>query len=137
MKVKLTTNCSKMKLADIRNFVAEQIKHLPLTQSETNQIILAVDEACANAIIHGHNCDAAQEILIEVETDQEHIKVDISDVGTSDIVADAITEDDIRVLIREQKKGGLGLKLIHSIMDEVTFAQQGDRHVCSLTKYLS
>lgn len=134
MKVNYKSSCSKGNLVGIRNFISEQISLLPLSIREKHQVILAIDEACSNAIIHGNNCDESKEILIEFESNENHLKVDISDIGTTQIPMAIYRRAKVKELVRKQRKGGLGLKLMLNIMDEVTFNERGGRYFCTLVK---
>ena len=43
-------------------------------------------------------------------------------------------EPDIDNLVHEKRKGGLGIRLVKSIMDEVIYTTLNGRNVCRLTK---
>ena len=49
---------------------------------------------------------------------------------------DNYTEPVLRDLIKEKKKGSLGLVLVQRVMDEVTFRQEKSRNVCRMVKFL-
>ncbi len=134
MKVKYTSICSKVNLRSIRSFITEQLEDVKLTRREKSQIVLAVDEACANAIIHGNKCDETKEIQISVETDSDKIVIEIIDEGINEVPFGFVPEKDIKNLIKEKRKGGIGLKLINEIMDEIHFYKKNNRNVCILIK---
>lgn len=136
MKTKYTTICSREKLADIRKFLSSVLIDLRIADPVKNEIILAVDEACANAMIHGNQCDENKTLQLEIELDENRLVVEISDVGDTSFTDIHHEEKTIENLIQQRKKGGLGLKLIYSIMDEVTYYSSGTRNICSLTKRL-
>ena len=137
MKVKYKSTCSRINLVEIRNFISAQVSMMPLSVREKHQVVLAIDEACSNAIIHGNNCDESKEILIELESNEKLLKVDISDIGTAQIPLAFYRRSDVAELIRKRRKGGLGLKLMNNIMDEVTFNERGGRYFCTLIKHFS
>lgn len=134
MKSEYKCTCSRENLENIRQFVVKQLDPVSISQSRKDQIVLAIDEACANAIIHGNKADESKEILIVISINDNLLEVEISDIGPNEIsyVEGAGTE--IKQLIKERKKGGLGLKLMHSIMDEVIFTKVDGRNVCKLQK---
>jgi serine/threonine-protein kinase RsbW len=97
---------------------------------------LAVDEASANAIIHGNNCNEELSIVVELYFQDAKLTVRIFDIG--DFAFDEkLMDRNIETLLRERAKGGLGLRLIHALMDDVRFFHEGDTHVCTLTKYVA
>lgn len=137
MKAKFTTVCSKTRLKDIRIFVGEQIEKISLNEKLKRQIILAVDEAAANAIIHGNNCDEKKSISIEIQVNDKKLSVAISDIGKLNLPIIEHTGKGVHDLVKEKKKGGMGLKLMHSIMDKVQYFHRGKGNVCLMTKILS
>lgn len=135
MKVNLTTICSPNVQEEIRAFLSKYFKDTALTDSEKNQLILAIDEAIANAIIHGNNSDASKTISIDIDFSQKRIVVEISDIGLFDeTIKNEKIKKDIKDVIKEKQKGGLGLKLIYSIMDIVCFYTKDNRSYCLLVK---
>ena len=136
MRTKFTTICSREKLSEIRSFLANVLSDLNIAPSVKNEIILAVDEACANAIIHGNNCDGNKPLQLDVELEGDKLTVEISDIGDTDIDTETYKDKTINDLIKERRKGGLGLKLIYSIMDEVNYFSRDSRNICALVKNL-
>ncbi|MCZ6899981.1 MAG: ATP-binding protein, partial [Bacteroidetes bacterium] len=57
MDYRYNCQCSKEKLKKIREFVSEVLHKYNLTEVKINELVLAVDEVCANLIIHSHNCN--------------------------------------------------------------------------------
>ena len=135
MKSKFTTTCARANLSEIRRFLHKTLATLDVAESVKQEIILAVDEACANAIIHGNQCDIQKPLLIEVETDENNLIVEISDVGNvTEAELHEHKEKSLEDLVEERSNGGLGLKLIYSLMDEVSYFSRDDKHICSLRK---
>lgn len=137
MKVKFVTNCSTNNLKDIRLFVAKQIDGLNLDDKSKHQIVLAVDEAAANAIIHGNHCNEKKKINIELAANSKKLTIQISDIGQHPLLVSEHTNKNIHEIVKEKKKGGMGLKLMHTMMDEVKYFSKGKKNVCSLVKKLN
>ncbi len=141
MKYSFKTACTKQHLYKIRKFVAVHLEKTNLISKEKYQIILAIDEACANAIIHGNNCDQSRELQVELILTSDKLDIEIYDVGNylpKEKDAHWETEDIIKDSIQNKKKGGLGLKLMYHIMDKVNYyRREVDKvNVCSLSKNL-
>jgi serine/threonine-protein kinase RsbW len=136
MTIAYTTTCSTEKLSDIRSFVQEQLQQVPLSDLEKKQVVLAVDEACANAIIHGNRCDASRSLHLALDIEPQQINIEISDIGSFRPNETNWRSRSINDQIRQRSKGGLGLRLMHSIMDKVSYYNRGQVNVCSLSKQL-
>lgn len=137
MKVNLTTVCSTRAQEEIRAFLNRYFDNTGLTESEVNQLILAIDESIANAIIHGNNSDESKTISMDIDFSEKRIVIEIGDIGLfNNTLIKTKVEKDIKDVIREKQKGGLGLKLVYSIMDIVTFYTKDNKSYCSMVKLL-
>ncbi|MDX2003489.1 MAG: ATP-binding protein [Chitinophagales bacterium] len=137
MKANLTTICSTETQEEIRIFLGSFLAPISITDSEKNQIILAVDEAVANAIIHGNEQDNSRSIQIDISISKKSFTVEISDIGLFDEITKQDKKDkELKAIIKEKQKGGLGLKLIYSIMDVVVFYTKDGKSYCRLVKML-
>ncbi len=135
---KLTVNCDLKNLGVIREFVQEHLNDIPLTCDITsNQIVLAVDEACANSIIHGNHCDKRKELSIEIyHDDYNDLHINLYDSSPPfDIFSYQMK--DIKEKVKNAEKGGMGICLIQRIMDEITIEKFPDFCVYKFVKHLS
>ncbi len=97
-----------------------------------------MDEAVANAIIHGNKSDETKILEIDIHITDKKIKIVMSDIGYLDLSKrDEKVEKDLATIIKEKQKGGLGLTLIHTIMDIVTFYTKENKSYLMMLKYLS
>jgi len=107
-------------LSSIRDFIRRRIANTGFTDFEENNIVLAVDEACANLIQHAYKNDASKQIDVRVELDASSIQVFISD--TSDPFDPGKAElPDMRRYFAEHRHHGLGILLMTRVMDEVEY----------------
>ena len=125
MKKRFRIGCSKDNLALIREFVKNQLQLLKVQGPESEQFVLAVDEACANCMIHQHQCDGSSTIEVAVFLKRGTLYAEISDSGKA-FPIDRYSPQRIDEIIRNRGKGGLGLKIIQTIMDEVRVEQRAD-----------
>ncbi len=122
MKANLTTVCSVEAQEEIRAFLGDYFEDLTISSSEKNQLILAVDEAVANAIIHGNEGEEENTITLDIDVTKKRISIEIHNIGLFDTdVLEKKKGKDLKSIIKDKQKGGLGLKLIYSIMDIVAF----------------
>lgn len=136
MKANLTTVCTNRAQEEIRNFIAVFLQGVEIADTEKNQIVLAIDEAVANAIIHGNEADESKSIQIDLDLNQKRLTIDIHDIGLFDVKQEDKVDKEIAEVIKEKQKGGLGLKLIYSIMDIVCFYTKDRKSYCRLVKLM-
>ncbi len=132
----LKVNCNKKNLKSIRNFVESKLStHLPITDTQINMIVLAVDEICTNLIVHSNQCDEKKEIRLTMNLKKSlgEVLFEIYDNGDSFDYSE-YREPDISQLIKERSKGSLGLMLVRRIMDKIEFKQEHSYNVCRLYK---
>ncbi len=125
--------CRREELKSIRDRFGGELAANGITGLLRDQIVLAVDEACANAIIHGNDCDENRMIRLEADLREGVLSVRIFDVGKFEFDP-KLLDRDIDYFIRHKMKGGLGLRLIHAIMDEVRFDVVDGVCVCTMNK---
>ena len=136
MNNQLKVPCSKEKLRDVRVFVEEHLKKLGVPEVEAGKMVLAVDEVCANLMIHSHNCDPTKSIGIQIKSKKgKEIVFDISDYGVGFNFCH-YKEPSLEEIIKQKKKGGVGLILVKRIMDHMEFIRKHNRNVYRLVKRL-
>jgi len=133
MKFNLKVYCEKTRLKEIRSFVEEKLQSYTTDEVEINQLILAVDEVCANLIIHSNSCNANEAINLEVEVNKEGVTFEISDNGV-EFDFSQYKEPSLEQVIKEKRKGGIGLMLVNRIMDKVEFMSKEKNNKCILHK---
>ena len=125
---------SEEKLRDIRSFVKEVLDKHGISEVDVSTLVLAIDEVCANVIIHGHSCNPKDSIELEIKIDKsQNLEFDIIDtVDLFDIAT--YQEPKIEDVIKQQKKGGIGLILVKRIMDDIEIIRLPKKNICRLTK---
>jgi anti-sigma regulatory factor (Ser/Thr protein kinase) len=92
-----------------------------LVEGRRHEVMLAVDEACSNAIRHAYEgrTDGAVELVLSASEDW--IEITVSDQGVP-CPAECIARLPLEAPEPDEvKPGGLGVKLIHEVFDEVLF----------------
>lgn len=107
-------------LAMIRDFVSKIGERAGMSPAELVKLELAVDEACANVIEHAYGSDETREVTVKVKLDSEEIQIEIVDTGKGFDPA-SIEQVNLDQLVINRKSGGLGMRLIRSVMDEVQY----------------
>ncbi len=133
MIYRFKTRCAKDNLKNIRDFVDETLQQHGLSELDISTIVLAVDEVCANLIIHTHGCDDTHELRLAINVKDDRIEFDIID--NSEIFnINTYKAPDLDEIIRSGRKGGVGLILVKRIMDKIEFLTGDKRYICRLTK---
>ena len=128
--------CSTENLKEVRKFVNSALSKLSVSENEINMIILAVDEICANRIIHSNKSDKKNCLEIEIAYQSEGVQFNIKDKG--DFYDNTKQEDpNINDLIKEKRKGGIGLMLVRKIMDSIEVKKEDPYTTYTLFKKLN
>ena len=129
----IKVNCSTKNLKEIRTFVEASLKELSVPANEIGMIVLAIDEICANFIIHSNQCNEEQEIEILIKNENQGVSIEILDEGEYFDLS-SYKEPDIQEIVKEKRKGGMGLILVKRIMDSIEFKKVNNHNVCRLFK---
>ena len=126
--------CSIENLKGVRDFIRISLRNHDVTDLEVSEIVLALDEMCSNLMIHAHNCnpDEIFELHILIEKNNPVVFEIIDDGSVFDI--NQFSEPALNNIVHEKRKGGLGIRLVKSIMDKIEYQKRGDKNVCRLTK---
>ncbi len=119
-KFTLHVPSSTENLALIREFVSSIGSQSGLDSAEVAQLELAVDEACANVIEHAYGHDTTKEVIVRATFDDETLRIDVEDTGRG-FDPSSVQPEELERLIHERKTGGLGMRLMKTIMDEVHY----------------
>ena len=133
MKHQLKISCQTTALAELRVFLKKTLEELHLSDIDQLQITLAVEEVCANLIIHSHQCNALDYIKLKVKKHPGKLIFEISDEGKAFNMLDYEVPDLDKVK-GEKRKGGLGIILVKKIMDEIEFESNDGTNTCRLIK---
>lgn len=120
-------------LDEVRSRVAEEARSAGFGDKAIYAIQLAADEAASNIIEHAYvgrtdasfemSCEFVKDRLVVTFYDQGK-SFDISKVGKPDVKAD----------LSERKIGGLGIYLMHKLMDEVHYRSTSTENILVLAK---
>ena len=101
-------------LHEVRKFAREQAENAGLSSATVNDVVLAVSEACANAVLHSGSID----MDVEWRRSNECVEITIRDRGRF-IRRVPIPEFD--------RTSGHGIPLMMALMDEVGVQEGTDR----------
>jgi len=134
MNYKQKVGCNIENLKGVRDFIRAALKKHGVPDLQISELVLALDEMCSNLMIHSHRCNAEElfEISIILKKGNPIVFEIIDDGSTFDI--NQFSEPDLGNLVHEKRKGGLGIRLVKSIMDKIEYQNRDGKNVCRLTK---
>lgn len=120
-------------LDEIRRRVAETARSAGFSDKAVYAIQLAADEAASNIIEHAYagRTDGSFEMTCEVQNDT--LVVTFYDQGVSFDIS-KVVKPDVKADLSERKIGGLGIYLMHKLMDKVHYKSTASENVLTLTK---
>lgn len=104
------------RLAPVRNFVRELAKQQGCCEENLDHMVMAINEACMNVIQHAYHGRDDGEIVIEFWKQDDELLIRIQDFAES-VDLDSIQSRDLD----DVRPGGLGVHLIHNVMDSVEY----------------
>lgn len=129
-------------LQDIREFVYHKLIDVELNDVEKQKIVLAIDEICTNLIKHAlglksnRDTNKSQNIGVLSETSlielsviivNNNIKIEITDKTSPFNLLD-LPDTNMNNYFKLFKSGGLGVKLVKLIMDDIQYIPTNNEH---------
>jgi len=129
----ITVEASTRNLAKVRDFVSNHAQAEGFSPASVADLCLAVDEAYTNIIKHAYKYDATQLVKINLEFNNNEICVALTDSGDS-FDKSTYVEPDIERQIKDKRRGGMGVYLIHKLMDKVDYNTSTDENEIRMYK---
>lgn len=126
--------CTIEEIPRLREFIKQSL--FGLDEIVLNQIVLAADEVCTNAIQHGCSRSESGDFSVSVALLPGRISIEIQDSSRPFPIGDQVNVD-CAAKIKNREKGGLGLFLVQKIMDEIAIEELGKHHIIRMSKYIA
>jgi serine/threonine-protein kinase RsbW len=134
MNYQYNTGCSLANLKGMRDFVRHALEQHHVPAMQLSALVLALDEMCSNLMIHAHHCNPNHTITLKIyTTDPRTFVFEIMDDGELFDI-NLFHSPELDNIVHEKRKGGLGIRLVKSIMDTIDYTYEGGRNICRLTK---
>ncbi len=101
---------------------------------DADDIRLAAVEAANNVVIHSYGNRPGSKIEIVLAIGEREISIAVSDKGRPTPTITAISSKVDISDIESLPEGGMGLKIIHSIMDQVFFQKEEGKNTLTMMK---
>ncbi len=131
----MTIPSSTEHLGRVRDAVRDSISQPHIPQGFASQLILAVDEALANVILHSCGNRSGVTIDVSIATDDEKVQVTVRNKGP---YFDPATFPglDIEAHLRDGTRPSLGIYLMRKILDDIQYSHNDGLNELVLTKYV-
>lgn len=134
MKYNLSIKTEKQNLQKVRVFLEKIFKDLQVSDIEANQLILVVDEILANLMIHSAKNNDKKDIDLTLTEESGEITFEIYDYNSPYFDLTQHEDANLQDLVRQKRKGGMGLTLVKNIMDEVEVYYEDNTNIWRLQK---
>ena len=111
-------------LAEVRSFVEEAATAVGGEQGTVSDLVLAVNEAVCNIITHGYGKRPGS-VQIDVIQNEDDLEIRLRDQAPS-FDPTSVSTPDITVPLNERKYGGMGVHMMRSLTDEMTYRVTAD-----------
>ena len=121
----------------VRELLRVYLSEQGLEEDRICSIVLAVDEACSNAIKHSYGGACERPLEISMHFGIEGLEVVIRDCGKPVTPEHTRPPKEQQVDIQSLRPGGLGLKVLYQVFDEVRYernSEGGNRVVLRLRR---
>jgi len=117
-------------LRSVRSLVRSYLEDLKLSGDRCDEVVLAVDEACANSMRHSYGGRDDGTLRLTLGQQDDHVVIVLSDQGEP-IPAACLARKELAAPDPDTvAPGGLGVLLIYRVFDEVDYVPgdaQGNR----------
>ncbi len=118
--------------AEVDRRIDDLTARIGFDQGSRGDIMIAVNEAVKNAILHGNKCDESKQVIITCSCSASEFRIHICDCGRG---FDPESLPDPRNPDNLLKENGRGILMIKALMDEVEFEVTENGTSVTLIKY--
>ena len=135
-KYQITLAAEFASLSQFRALIKEAAQDHPQVDGQVSyDLQLAIDEACTNIITHGYKDMDPGSIILELEVEEDAVRMVLTDFGHQFEPA-SIPQPDLDAALEDREPGGFGLYFIYQTMDQVDYACGMDGNHLRLIKFL-
>lgn len=98
------------------------------------QVNLVLEELVVNVINYGHRGDPNHEIGIDLAWESDTLTLELVDDAPAFNPLEDNPEPDLTSKLEDRPIGGLGIYLVHQLMDEISYRREGGRNHLTLVK---
>ena len=109
---------------EIQDNVLARMIDFQYTETDLFSVRVAIEEALANALLHGHQGDKGLEIEVSWKVDGTSVEISVKDQGRGydpNMVPDPTVDENLTL------PSGRGVAMMRSFMDEVLINERGNK----------
>lgn len=122
-------------LARVADFVADAAEKGRLSQKQSDDVQMAIDEAVTNVMEHAYEGRSDGPIAIQLRVDTNELLVEIRDEG-KEFNPKKIKKPNTKSSLAERSIGGLGVFFMKKLMDKVEFSRDAHGNLTRMVKKL-
>lgn len=135
--IRVELNADPKLLRAIRGLVRGYLESWSFPEDKVLEVVLAVDEACTNALRHAYNNEPGNRLALWLRSTDTCIEIELRDEGRP-APPGRVKRKKIVVPDKEAlQPGGLGVQILYEVFDQVQFApgeERGNRVTMRLDK---
>ena len=119
-----TVKGSREAFDEIQDDVLARMIDFQYTETDLFSVRVAIEEALANALLHGHQGDKGLEIEVSWKVDGTSVEISVKDQGRGydpNMVPDPTADENLTL------PSGRGVAMMRSFMDEVLINERGNK----------
>lgn len=119
----------------VAQYLEQCLEQADVPLMEMTRIQLAVEEAVTNVVTHGYE-NPGGNVSVRCISSPELVTITITDTGPA-FDPTKIPPVDVTADLDHRNIGGLGVHLIRSVMDEISYNREMDANHLTLVKHIS
>ena len=131
---KITVPATLDHLEELTGMVSDHLRENGVPEKAAFEIDLALDEACTNVISYAYG-PGGGDVTVECTVTPTEVDVCITDHGLR-FDPLAVEAPDLTGGVEDRPIGGLGVHLIRSLMDRVTYEYLDEKNILCMTRFL-
>lgn len=143
-RLRLTINSDLRDVYLVGLTVNRICEHLHMDPVEASQVELCAVEAVTNSIRHAYRNEPDNEVSVTLAVRNNRLEVEVADTGLAMLAAqvERLSRGSNVLDFDPQDRaslpeGGMGLQIMHEVMDEVSYATEGRVNRLRLTRQLA
>jgi serine/threonine-protein kinase RsbW len=120
-------------MTEIRAFVESACTVAGIGKEDCLKVLLIVEELFTNTVIHGYRGESESPVWMAFEPVENGFTLRYEDAAPPHNPFGEYRPLDTAVLVAQQPIGGLGLKLIRSLVSDASYSREGERNCIRLT----
>ncbi len=98
------------------------------------QVKLVLEELGVNIVTHGHDNNPDHEFEIILDSDTDELTIELRDEGQAFNPLTDSPEPDLESGLDDRPIGGLGIYLVRTMMDELSYRREDNKNILKIVK---